>query len=964
MINHGIAFIKYIEKHKDKYFEGFKEDQDTPSYNSSKQVFDDSQVRPDTQLIQSQDTTLLKYSNAHNANADKTQDYLNRISPSNPYLNKFIAFTDGTIAYVTNLGVAKQITSESIYSSLLGKNGCPTTSVTMPVPLTWSNSYIEGSIIPTTPSLVVGTKMNAGESCGNEGENVFVSSLISKDATSTYQGCFQDSSPSTMTFIGDRPPIKVNAVIVNGDFSQPALANNTYRNFSDNSSVPGWEFNAVILNNSDDWGFIRPYPFGSQCVSIQNYNGNKQHIIQTINFTPGTYKLTFSAVGRKCCDSSGVSNLINIILDGRTTSPLTFFSFQPPLNKWTSYSTSFTIYVAGTHSITFQGSGSPGDKSTAIQGIKISSTGEPASTGGNYTYNQCKTAAIDGGYQYFGLQNGNLSSGKGYCAVTNDSVGATRNGTSYAVSGGIKLWSSETSGIGNTATISLQGSLSVINSESMFIFNIPNNNKVYENPASNGGTPDDYIGCYGDTGNRAIENTSNNQYLTLNECKNLAIDKRFTYYGWQYNRLSLNGWCVGSNDMNKINKYGPATNCTKLSDGTMGGGAWSNAMYKTDLPPSDYYLILQDDGNLCLYKGTGPNDHQGDVWCAMTNGKQQKPNPQFKASNGKFGKNYIKTGDTLAAGDFVGSTDGSIYLLMQSDGNLVLYTSQNKENCSNIVGLSNVGGEGATALYKMSEVGNPANLGKIAYVDKNSEIYNYPDNKIGLSNNYIKYDDSDSMGYDIPGTAYSGGSLDDCKKTCNNLNDCHGAVYNSAIQVCYPKNKEMYPVGSKQTLIGYDLYVREKNIKEGFTFSEPIQPDTIEIDTNKWKNYINNNKIFDDSILDSATKQLSSADKQKLSDLNNKITNLSKKINKNNVKYKQHITNVNNTNVKNTVDLNNFYSEYDKIQLKIKDSGENLNNMNNIMTDSNILVVQQNSHYITWSIIAIILLLIAIKILS
>jgi len=948
MITQGKAFMKYREKNKNKY-EGFRQRKiETPVYDQSQQVYENTQimnVQPNSELIQSQNDTLSNYSNTFNQITDKTQDYVNRISSSNPYLNKFIRFTNGTIAYVTNLGVAKPISSSNAYQSLLGKNGCPTT--VQDVPLEWSFSYIEGSIIPLNPTLVVGSAMNEGESCGNEGKNVFVSSLISKDATSAYQGCYQDASPSIMTFIGESPPVQIDASIVNGDFSQPVIANNTYRNFSDDSSVPGWEFNASLVNNSDDWGFIRPYPFGSQCVCIHNYNGSTQHIIQTINFTPGTYTLTFSAVGRNCCDSSGVSNLINLVLDTRT-SPLNFFSFQPPIDKWTSYSTSFTINTSGTHSITFQGSGSPGDKATAIQGIAINLSGESASMGGNYTPQQCKTAAIDGGYQYFGLQNGNPSTGKGYCAVTNDYVSATKNGTSYAVSGGIKLWSSETSGVGNIASLTIQGALSVRISNGAALFSTPGGSGSNE-------TPSNYVGCYGDTENRAMPNTSNGIYLPLEDCKKLAQDNNYSYYAFQNNAGSLNGWCAASNDLNQIKKYGPATNCTKLSDGTIGGGGYSNAVYIMGAQ-TDYFLILQDDGNLVIYKGTGPNDNQGTIWGAMTNGQQQKPNPAFAASKGKFGKNYIKTGDTLAAGDFIGSNDGSIYLLMQSDGNLVLYTSQSVENCTNIVDVGQIGGQGATALYTMSEVGNPANLGKIGYVDKNSEIYSYPDNKIGLSNTYMRYPESDSYGYDIPGAASSGPSLDQCKNTCNNLSECYGFTYQYVNNVCFPKDKNMFPAGSKQPLPGADLYVREKMVKEGF--------ETVEIDTNKWKNYANNNKTFDDSIVDSASKQLSSADKKELSDLNDKINRFSQEIELNNVEYKQNLSNVNTRTVENTGDMNNYNDEYDKIQLKIKHSGTNLINMNNIVSDSSILVIQQNAHYVLYATMAIILLLIAIKFLS
>ena len=880
MISQGKAFMQYREKNKNKY-EGFRQKKiETPVYDASQKVYGDSNTPSDSELLQSQNDSLTNYSNAFDKDVGRTQDYVNRVSSSNPYLNKFVHFTNGTIAYVTNLGVAKPIGAWETYQSLLGKNGCPTDAVN--ISMDWSPSYIEGSIIPLNPTLVVGSQMTAGESCGNEGSNVYVSSLVSKDATAAYQGCYQDSSPSIMTFIGEVPPVQINASIQNGDFSQPVIANNTYQ-YLTGSSVPGWDFNAVLVNNSDAWGYTKPYPVGNQCACIQV----TENITQHINFSPGKYTLSFYSVGRNCCDGSGLSNPIDIIIDTETPYPGTLFSFQPPVDKWKMYSVPVTIYTPGMHSITFQGKWTAGDRSTALQGIRLSASGAAPSGAGNYTYDQCKTAAIDGGYTYFGLQYGNPTTGKGYCAVTNDSVGATKNGTSYAISGGVPLWSSNTStGAGNTASLSIQGSLSVLNSQGAAIFSTPSGSVTGAN------APSSYIGCYGDTGNRALPNllAAGNESVTT--CNQRATNGGYSYFGLQYvNPNYLECW--GGSNLQQAKKFGIATNCTKQNDGTMVGGSWSNAVYSVN-PPSDYFLMLKDEGVLCLYKGTFvPPDNQGLIWEATLNGQKQKPNPAFAASKGKFGKNYMKTGDTLASGDFVGSTDGSIYLIMQSDGNLVLYTSQSAENCSKSAdGSSSMGGQGATALYKMSEVGIPANLGKIGYVDKNSEIYMYPDNKIGLSNNYVKHADTDSMGHDIPGAIYSGGSLDQCKNTCNGLTDCYGFLYNSSLQICFPKDKTMYPVGEKQPVPSYDLYVRKKMVKEGF--------ETAEIDTNKWKNYATNNKIFDKSIVDSASKQLSDADKKELSDLNNKITSFSQEIQRNNAEYKQNLSNVNARTVEST----------------------------------------------------------------
>ena len=68
--------------------------------------------------------------------------------------------------------------------------------------------------------------------------------------------------------------------------------------------------------------------------------------------------------------------------------------------------------------------------------------------------------------------------------------------------------------------------------------------------------------------------------------------------------------------------------------------------------------------------------------------------------------------------------------------------------------------------------------------------------------------------------------------------------------------------------------------------------------------------------------------------------------------------------LKAPLNMKDSHVEYNKLQSKIKHSAVNLLNMENIASDTNILVVQQNAHYAMYAIIAIILLIITIKILS
>jgi hypothetical protein len=435
-----------------------------------------------------------------------------------------------------------------------------------------------------------------------------------------------------------------------------------------------------------------------------------------MSFSTGTtYTITFDACGRNCCDGSGQANPINVGLENTT-----FYSFTPPVDKWTNYSTTFTVDTQEGQRLSFKGTWENGDRSTAIQNVIISKGSTDSASAGTYTYDMCKQASIDGGYRFFGLQNVNTETSMGYCGVSNDSVGVVQKGTAYAVTGAVPLWDSKTSNSGSYAYLITQGSLSVYNSEGTSIFNTDTSNA----------SPNDYLGCYGDKSSRAMPlQSGGKQKYNYDSCKQLAEDSGAKYFGLQNSRSGQNAQCGLTSDLTSARKYGVAGNCTKITDGSYSGGGWSNAVYSVD-PASEYFLILQDDGNMCIYRGSGPNDNQGTIWCSSTNGKQQKPNPAYTAAKGKYGKNWVSSDTGLSAGDFIGSTDGSIYLIMQSDGNLVLYTSKDGENCQKMKDGRTGGGQGANALYKLKEIGIPTNLGKIGYVDSNSLLSVYPDSNI------------------------------------------------------------------------------------------------------------------------------------------------------------------------------------------------------------------------------------------
>jgi len=930
-LSHGNKFKKY--QFKITKTEGFNlnetNDGLTPQSNMVLKNTDFSSKKSIVDNLKKEySITLDEYNKLLAKTSGDSSTFLNRINNSNPFLNKTIRFTTGHIAYVTNRGVVKYIPSIEILNS----TNIPKDFMDIAIP--WDSAYdIPNAVIKTNPELLSGTPVVLNQIIGNEGDNIYVDKLITT-TDATYQGCFADDMTSqSMSFIGGNPP--KNSKIINGDFSQPDIAKNSYKYVS---SIPGWvTSNILLMNNygSPDWNYPLPYPNGNQCINIQK----NQSISQTLNLSAGSYTLMFYACGRNCCDNSGKGNPIDVLLNN-----VSIFKFDAPIKNWTRYTTIFNNSLTANNTITFKGTWTDGDRSTAVQGVEIIMNAQSMS--GNFTYDTCKQTAIDGGYQYFALQDVNSTSNKGYCGVSNDSIAPTSGGTSYAISGNVPLWSSNTGGQpGNTAMLNDQGKLTVLNSNGSEVFTTPNNT----------GISPDFIGCYNDKSTRALSlYNSGKQLYNKDECKDIAPKSSSKFYGIQNSATGQNAQCTTSNDLIQAIKYGQATNCTKINDG-YSGGAWSNAVYSTE-PSSYYWLNLQDDGNMCIYRGSGASDNQGAIWCSSTNNKQQEKNPNYIASKGKYGKNFMKTGDVLAPGDFIASTDGSIYLIMQADGNLVLYTSQKTENCNINKDGKYGGGIGANALYKLNEVGYKNNIGKLGYIDPNSELYVYPPDNMELTSEYTEFIGVDNGGNNI-GNSYSGATLDNCKTSCNNDPNCYGFSYEPGTNSCYPKNKNIYPNSSKIYNDSSNLYVRKvkpKNVPSGISNS------INNIDTIKYQNYIKTNTSGSYGLTNAT-----SLDTQLLDQMKTKINLLANQINGLTTEFSSADNLVNDRIKNNTTGVEGFSNKGYLTQLN--DTKKQIRTIDkyfdSILSDSQIVVSQKNTTYLIWSIVAIGTLIISMKVI-
>lgn len=586
------------------------------------------------------------------------------------------------------------------------------------------------------------------------------------------------------------------------------------------------------------------------------------------------------------------------------------------------------------------------DPSAVYQGCYADNSTSPLMTliDVSYNYQQCQQAAVTSGYQYFALQNTNASTATGSCYVSNDGTKSTSLGNSYVATSQTPLWSSNTSGQNGNSVIFQNGSISVNNASDTSIFTTPNNRVP----------PNSYIGCYKDKSSRAMTPYNNGKRpYTNSTCQQAAQSIGAAYYGLQSSNNGQNAQCFTSNNLSQAKKYGVAKNCTKISDGTWSGGDWSNAIYSTNTPETSYFLILQDDGNMCIYLGSSPDDNQGFIWASGTNGKQQQSNPNMVATKNKFGKNWMPEGSILYPGEFLSSTSGNLALVMQTDGNLVLYTYANALNCLKMSDGNTGGGVGANALYNLNSVGITKILSSLGFIDSDANIHNYPSTNATFNNTYTQFS-GNSSGNDIQGASYGNSTIEQCQKTCDVNSLCAGIVFDNTNNICYPKTSAMYPNSSLTIDNQNTTFVRGK-----MPLNPPIgvSNSTNNIDTITYNNYVNGGPLQKSYGLTNAT----SAQKQQLDQLQTKLNLLSSQITNFTNKFDTGSTTAITQSNKNVNGIKDYLQGITTTNDKIVNFD---NNFQNMLSDSDITVLKHNYDYLFWSILATGTVLLSMNILK
>jgi hypothetical protein len=295
----------------------------------------------------------------------------------------------------------------------------------------------------------------------------------------------------------------------------------------------------------------------------------------------------------------------------------------------------------------------------------------------------------------------------------------------------------------------------------------------------------------------------------------------------------------------------------------------------------------------------------------------------------------------------------------------------------------NNGPNDTTTYYSIKEYSdnNKKVLGKVAYIDNDSNLREYPNNMLQYSNMYFTKTNYNSPDNNLDSAAPEANTIKKCETACNENPLCAGFVFKSALKKCTLKNSGMYPAGEAIYENGSQMSIRVPTLIPG-VFKNSDGGNNVQCGTNtitpiyatKYNAYkmgdaMNSNvdcsiKPFlepESSNFNSSAKQLNSTSNIVL---NNKSQNEST-INTTTEKLLNTNVNIESTRENNNKNLKQIYDlNASNATVKKEEGFGNLSNMDDfeaMLSDSDISVLQENYSYIMWGTLAVGLLSITIS---
>jgi len=372
-------------------------------------------------------------------------------------------------------------------------------------------------------------------------------------------------------------------------------------------------------------------------------------------------------------------------------------------------------------------------------------------------------------------------------------------------------------------------------------------------------------------------------------------------------------------------------------------------------------LTLGDDGNLTLTNGDGNAIYQSGtslVGIILS---------EYAASNGKYGRNYLKTGEYLLTNEFIGSPSGNCALRCSTNSgvtqlNIVYFSwACNKPGTAPSTNpgedgfITNKSGMRATYSMQDGVLDNPG-VGKVIYADSNMNKKSYPSSMLSLGDEYIDAGNYDQSTPSIK--VISNSDLDDCKLECSAIDKCYGFIHNEEEQKCEIKRKtNMFPYNPNR-MLSYNakMYVRQYQIAN----SNSCGDDVVATTGNIYNGLVDSG----DSMSPTTLCQLGEATATQLKELSireKELGNAASQVSS----YMSMLNKENNTLDKkmacslkqNEKDVR----QYNKTVRDIENTETQLISVNAMEDDTNLEMISQNIKFMGWTAIAAVAVLAGIK---
>jgi hypothetical protein len=1000
----GSQYLKFRNKYdnnakNDTTLEGFSgifTNESTPIKTKN-----DNDFKELTTLKEDYDKLKNEYSTKHKALMSKMDQYF--LIRNSTIKGQNIKMGD-PIGYLSNNGVFKGYPSMTILNNTAGKNGCPAFNdlkdYTGKGVLDFEKSTLA---IDNEPVFKVGKLMQEGQSCGYEGENVFVKDTGSaKNIEFTYINTFNNSSSSGLVNEGNyevtqdengfnrckqlaydtgssvfafanggtEGGVKKLKCYVGKDIykitgNDLGIISETIWQSNDNNSNPIFGGDHATLNAAGQL-LIRSMGKtesnlldGLTCVIYSGYMG------ATTKGTDNTYVDDVNYFKNNTSKLLKKVNNVNLFGSIQEATKNNFPGNSPTSVEWTGYFKPSGGGIWGfdltSDDCSYMWIGSSAKEGYTLQNAFINNNGLHApvkiSRRINLIKDQYYPVRIQFGQNYGGSyfkldivrpDGGKNNDGTGKFFSTNDQF----NDQLYSTTGEtwINLWQTEKP-TGTTCDEKSGGNINLEDSISNWGVNCNSRTtNAWGNPA-NYNVP---IGNMNTSVYNMVNNKSTGNVVIGQNMGDPAYGCPKSFYSTYRcgnsnsltKQISINGEAYGK--VARYNCFDEMINC--------------------------YFLIqVQDDCNLVIYKGK-INSSTREIsfeakWNTSTYNYNTKAVPvdAYKASKGKNGRHYLLPGETLNDGEFIGSPSGKCYLKMSKTSGLQLFynkinnTSQNNNfivdsNNQNIKwpGPNSPNTETLT-VYTLPVNDGLSSIGNVSYVNSDSELMEYPNNSIQKGSQYV-----DLGNYNNPNSKnikeFDADSPELCKTECNKLNDCDGFVYGGS--KCFLKDNSIYPATLRYAENNVNLYKRIPNVINNNSCSKKINT----IDADRWSKYLKTDKMSTDELcgLSNHTKEQKDQLNEVLNRLNNKANEIYSKLSNMTSEQKKILENygLNENKIKKDMEnINLIEKEYPKLKTKLR-------NMYGIETVSERELIHNNYNYMLWSILAIVLVIGGMKMLK